>query len=299
MSAADLAPIRTWLRLLHVPETPVEVRCFDVDGIYGLGLFDDHTKLAAAIARGSGSLNTYITLQRLCSDLALRRHYDPAKTETRPRNVLGTAGPAAKDTDVIAYQWLPIDLDPIREPDTAATVAEQAAAFDHAGTIRESLASLGWPQPVFASSGNGAYLLYRIVVPVEDADLVRRVLEAIKQQVPSRTVKLDTSMANPSRIIRVMGLLNMKGPNTAERPHRVAAVVEAPEAVALVAREQLVALAAPIPATPVPPIAGRGYEPIDVVALVKAAGIYDRPGPLGSGKHYRLPRVTPSLPQGP
>jgi hypothetical protein len=287
MPAADPAPIHQWLRLLHVPGTPVEVRCFDANGIYGLGLFDDHRALAAAIARGNGTLNTYISLQRLRSDLALRRHYDPARTGTRARNELGTPGPATKDADVIAYQWLPIDLDPIRDPDTAATDVEHVAALAHARTIREHLTRLGWPQPIVASSGNGTYVLYHIALPVEDADLVRRVLEAIKQQVPSTAVKLDTSMANPSRIIRVMGLLNMKGPSTTERPHRVATVVEVPPRVELVAAAQLVALAGPIPARG-RPTAGRGYDPIDVVALVKAAGMYDRPGPLGSGKHYLL-----------
>ena len=55
-------------------------------------------------------------------------------------------------------------------------------------------------------------------------------------------VKIDRSVHNPARIVRLYGTLAAKGDNTKERPHRLSKILKAPESLEVVSAEQLRAL---------------------------------------------------------
>ena len=103
-------------------------------------------------------------------------------------------------------------------------------------------------------SGNGCYVLYRIDLPNSDESttLVKSVLYALASRFDSPDAHVDVSVANASRIVGLIGTTKVKGDRTPDRPHRVSKLVSAPEAVKVVSREQLEAVASTAPAEPKP-----------------------------------------------
>jgi len=99
-----------------------------------------------------------------------------------------------------------------------------------AALIAKALAGQGWPEPVFADSGNGAHLLYRADLPnnAETTDLLKRCLKALSARHSTDDVAVDETTFNASRIFKAYGTTSRKGDNTAERPHRPSRILEAP-----------------------------------------------------------------------
>ncbi len=148
------------------------------------------------------------------------------------------------DVDIRLRRWLPIDCDPVRKAKISSSDTEHELALAKAREIRDGLASLGWPEPVFIDSGNGAQLTYRIDLPANDNGLVKRILKAL-EPVSSDTVKVDQSVFNPARIWRIPGTMNRKGEDMPPRSHRMAKILELPESIQPVPTELLEKIVAP------------------------------------------------------
>jgi hypothetical protein len=117
-----------------------------------------------------------------------------------------------------------------------ATDAERATAWQDLVRARDRLTAAGWPTPTVQDSGNGFYLRYKLApfAVVKDDDVIHRVLEA---------VGADTTVCNPSRIMRLPGGLNVKGQASEDRPYRYSRIIEVGAGEA-VTRGQLEAVAA-------------------------------------------------------
>ena len=102
-------------------------------------------------------------------------------------------------------------------------------------------------------SGNGGQATWRIDLPVDAAStaLVQAVLEASSALFSTPTVSVDTTLANPSRIVKLSGTVAAKGDALPHRPHRRAHSVFHPEA-GIVSEAHLRALVAlaPEPSSP-------------------------------------------------
>jgi hypothetical protein len=118
--------------------------------------------------------------------------------------------------------------------------------------VSDWLAGQGWPDPLFADSGNGAHLLYRVDLPNDPAatDLMRNCLKALSFRFDDDMVKADTGNFNAARIWKLFGTKVCKGDDTPDRPHRMAQVIESPENFESVSLEKLQALAAKVPPNP-------------------------------------------------
>ena len=186
---------------------------------------------------------------------------DPALL-ARASNRLKAAdrGGTTADGDVQHRNWLLVDIDAARPAGISSNDAEHEAAAKKAYAVYAALKDEGWPDPIMADSGNGFHLAYRIDLPSADGGLVERVLKALASRFDDATVHVDTGVANPARIWKLYGTMAAKGDSTAERPHRVARIIEAPETPVPVPREKMEALAAtlaPAPKSPAP-TAARG-----------------------------------------
>jgi len=161
-----------------------------------------------------------------------------------------------------------IDVDPCRPSGISSTNAEHLAALTRARDIREWLASQGWPEIALADSGNGAHLLAHIDLPNDDdnRDILRRVLETLDARFSDNVVAVDRSTFNAARLCRVYPSLNRKGDATADRPHRLAQLVEIPTPLEPIPRELLSRLARTAPTRPSRP-ASKGTR--------KASGRFD------------------------
>jgi hypothetical protein len=103
-----------------------------------------------------------------------------------------------------------------------------------------------------ADSGNGFHLLYRIDLPADDGELVKRCLKALAHQFDTDAVKIDTSVFNPSRIVKLYGTMSRKGDSTTERPHRRSSVLRVPDDLQIASVDLIESLAAQAP-KPAPP----------------------------------------------
>ena len=171
----------------------------------------------------------YVTVNPVNPDLLAR-----AVNRLRPAG----RNPTTADTDIVRRRWLLIDCDPRRASGVSSSNAEHESALAKAREIRDGLSSLGWPKPVLTDSGNGAQLMYRIDLPADDGELVRRVIGEIAKA-SSEQVAIDTSVHNPARIWRLPGTMNCKGDSIPERPHRMARILEEPQDIVSVSREQM------------------------------------------------------------
>jgi hypothetical protein len=238
----DEEEIRRALKVLTDPDLAVELR-FLPSGRSVTGLGREADALLAAIRGNADARGIYYAL-------------NPVRA--------GLTG-AARVADVLCRRWFLIDIDPVKpanHKDDSATDPEKHCAGLVAGDVRRTLAGYGWPEPVLVDSGNGWHVLYRVDLPNDE--LARTLLKGLLYQLAARhdlqSAKIDRSVHNASRIAKLPGTMARKGPDSAERPHRLCRLVFVPEPLVVVPtptlQATLLALAGSAPAglaSPVPP----------------------------------------------
>ncbi len=254
--------IARFLNLLVQPGDVFEVRapkCLERRGatytstVSGYFMHDSIETAAGLIAELDESAlapGVYVTLNPVRPDLLAR-----AANRLKRR-----APETSADGDILARRWLLIDVDPIRPSGVSATDEELELARQRASAIYVFLSTLGWPEPIVAMSGNGYHLLYHIDLPVDDCDLVRRVLAAIADHFDDARITIDRSVHNPARITKIIGTMARKGDDLpagegiTARPHRRSKLFNVPDEVRVVPVEALEALVEsakpPPPASP-------------------------------------------------
>lgn len=226
--------------------------------------------------------NIYILLHELNTDCYARRQHD---------RFLRTKQ-ATSDTDVVSYQWLFIDLDPVRPAGISSTDQELEYAKQLKDKVYAYLHDMGFAEPVVALSGNGYHLLYRISVKYDDAgkELIDRCLKALAAMFDTDKVKVDTSNFNPSRICKLHGTLAQKGANTPTRPHRMSRILSAPE-LTITPTSLLEELAAESPEEPKPAKMRYQHQEFDLLEFMRVNGLTykeDTNGGRDGSKIYRL-----------
>jgi len=195
---------------LFGPDQVVELRVlhYTTDGRYPKtlsGYFDqDHLlELAAAvIASTSYAAGVYCTLNAI----------DPALLARRANRIdVAGNGDATTDRNVVGRRFVPVDVDPVRPSGIRATDAEKAAAGKVAERVLAHFRGIGWPDPIVIDSGNGRHLLYPTDPPADDGGLTERCIRAVAAWFDTGAVKVDTSVHNPARILRLPGTRCRKG----------------------------------------------------------------------------------------
>lgn len=180
------------------------------------------------------------------------------------------------DGDIVAYQWLLVDLDPVRPAEISSSNEELKKAMMLARKVYAFLANVGWEKPVVAMSGNGIHLLYEIGLKrsQENVDLISNVLKALDLLFSTDEVKVDTANFNPSRICKLYGTVAQKGAGTEERPHRMAYIKQVPEELKQTTKEYLQKVADMLPRQEKPQ-AYNNYVPqtFDVVRWMDEHGL--------------------------
>jgi P4 family phage/plasmid primase-like protien len=247
-SMQRVAHAAAFLRQLHGDHGIYEIRVPGVTGrgkpYTASGCFGDPETGAEAALQFDGFARApgiYTTINEL----------HPGCYARSPGRIAPYAGTTTSDKDVVRRFWLPLDFDPERPAGIASSEDELKAACKCASAVYRWLQDEHGIDSLRATSGNGAYLLLRIDL-LNDAGslgLIKGVLCGIATKLielcPDTAVKLDQTMYNAARIIRVMGTTNRKGTHTADRPHRVAALYESePKNLSPIPSEKLRDLAA-------------------------------------------------------
>ena len=260
------------------------------------GLYDDAEALIADARPMVGKHSLYVT--------------SATPRGVTASNVFG-AGRALGNADMVRVNRILFDFDPVRPRGSNSTDAELHMARERAVDLMARLDSIGWPMPSSGTSGNGWHLAYRVRLPADDetASAIALIYQELARRYSDDAVLFDASVKNPARIWRLPGSINLKGPDTADRPQR-RAITRVPNdwlCVPRAAFQRLVGICKPQPAParhkPQPGsfAAGRGaYATLDVAAWFAAHGHYHQPGPR-LGMHFvRCPwestHTTPSPP---
>jgi len=137
-------------------------------------------------------------------------------------------GKAASDRDIVFRQMLLIDIDKVGHVGECSNEYELNAAIHLGNSIASELESEGFGKPYRLMSGKGMHLyilLDDIVNNESNKALIENVLKLLSEKFNNDIVHVDTCVFNAARITKVPGTIASKGPNTADRPHRMAVVL--------------------------------------------------------------------------
>ena len=169
-----------------------------------------------------GECNVYITLNSI----------NPACYDRQQKNIFcRNAKITTSDNDIVGYDWLMIDLDPKRPSGTSSTDEELQEAKELGNKVFQFMRNLGFSKPLFANSGNGVHLLYKIRLKntKENQELVKNCLKTLGMLFTNAKIDLDLTNSNPSRICKLYGTKAQKGANSELRSHRMSFVIGEPE----------------------------------------------------------------------
>ncbi|MCH1973483.1 AAA family ATPase [Muricomes sp. OA1] len=202
---------------------------FEVRVIYGnKQLYSGYFQNADALVRGFdklrnfGDCNIYITLNTL-NDAC----YDRTQRDRFEKNPKATTS----DNDVTGYDWMMIDLDPIRPTGTSSTDEQIKKAKAKGNQIYKFLKDLGFNDPLFGFSGNGVHLLYRVYLDKSEevTALMKKSLKTLDMLFTDAEIGIDMKNFNPARVCKLYGTLAQKGANTDARPHRMSYIIGSTE----------------------------------------------------------------------
>jgi len=209
------------LLLLHDPEDIIEIRSIDpkptISGLFKAN--SDNIEKQLARYKGRTFYQTMNCIDPGCYSRAQREVLMPNPRET------------TADRDIIGYNWILIDADPVRPSGVSATDNEKELARKTARAVYLHLKKLGFSEPIAADSGNGFHLLYRIKAEIASKDTIAQFLKVLDLWFSSEAVQIDTAVYNPARITKLYGTIARKGANSPERPHRESKILHAPDSI--------------------------------------------------------------------
>lgn len=200
---------------------------FEVRIIHGKkvssGYFKDAEKLLLQLSKTDlKNANVYITLHRVHEGCSARMQWE------RFLESDGKTIPTTSDSDITAYSYIPIDLDPVRPAGISSSEEELQAADELRYQIAAYMKDQGFNKSIQAFSGNGYHLLYEFNEPKSKkaTGFVQGCLNRLDELFSNNRCKVDTGNFNPSRVFKLYGTLAQKGRNTKDRPHRISKILE-------------------------------------------------------------------------
>ena len=221
MNYYNEAEIRKTLALMKANEELFEIRMIHSNGIVYSGYFKDVDIFLDELKKQNlKGTNIYISLNEP-KDACFAREQGNRFIESK-KSIATTS-----DTDIYAYDWLMIDLDPSRPSKTSSSDEEVAAAKDLGNKIYKYMKDLGFNDPLMAFSGNGVHLLYKVNMDVSEGNrkLMEKSLKALDYLFSTDKIEVDKKNYNPGRVCKLYGTLAQKGSNNNDRPHRMSYVV--------------------------------------------------------------------------
>lgn len=188
------------------------------------GYFRGADKLIAELGKVDlRGANVYFTLQRLHEGCEARVQWEHFVESGRAKV------PTTSDKDIVAYEYIPVDLDPIRPAGISSSEGEKAAAEEMRELIIAYMtAEKGFRRYISASSGNGYHVLFPVDLKnnEESRGKVQRILSDLDSMFSNDLCEVDAGNYNPGRIFKLYGTLAQKGRSTPERPFRMSRIEE-------------------------------------------------------------------------
>lgn len=257
MNFLDETEIRKAITLMKPDGELFEVRLlFEKAGRNASGYFTDADTLITQLKKQPlQGANIYITLNEP----------NMACYSRKQKNCFIAGEKTTSDNDVVAYDWLMIDLDPKRPSGVSSSDAELQLAKDLGNKIYQYMSKIGFEAPLMAISGNGVHLLYRFDLENTEANrtLMQNALKALDMLFSTEQISVDLKNFNPARICKLYGTMAQKGANDPDRPHRMAHIVSKETEIKPSDRAYLEKLCEVIPKEPDRPQRYNNYSPRD------------------------------------
>lgn len=227
MDRIDKAEIRKWFDLFVAwKENPlVEIRIGGrgKDGMYS-GYFKDPDSIIEWVEKYD-TRNIYFVINSLDSQCEHLAQFG---------KILEHPGKSTQDVNIARRDWVFIDIDPNRMSDINATDDEVGYGKNVARRVVRYLKSEGLNDPIVTFSANGVHLYYRCNLPnSKDTDnMVTNFLKALGSIFDDEKVKIDTAVANASRLAKLPGTMSAKGrSDDTVRPQRMCRILTVPSEV--------------------------------------------------------------------
>lgn len=195
-----------WLSLLHEPDAIIEIRSIDPKPTVSGYFRADSPRIAAELAKYPNR-TFYQSLNPVKSACYARAQHE--RLVERPKET-------TSDNDIIGFQWILIDADPVRPSGVSASAEEKEAAHAVVGKTMKRLMATGFSEPIVADSGNGYHLLFKVHISTDDRQVVADFLSVLDMWFSTDEAKIDTAVYNPSRITKLYGTIAAKGAHTPE-----------------------------------------------------------------------------------
>lgn len=160
-------------------------------------------------------------------------------------NPISKSAVRASKKTVLSREWFLIDIDTVKPPDVSASDTEKSSCGNVSVQVMEHLLEIGWPAPVVVDSGNGWHLLYKIKLPNDplSQQILKSAIYALAGRFDTAEATIDKHTHDAPRISKLPGTWARRGPDTKDRPHRLARITYAPDTIETVTIEQLQAIA--------------------------------------------------------
>ena len=188
------------------------------------GYFDNHDDFTKWVQEAEKSLKhegIYFTVQVIDQRLIGRAF-----------NRLKQSQITTSDNNVLAYRWLPIDVDPVRPSGVSSSDNELKESLALRNLVADWLMTENdFPEPIRAMSGNGGHLLFKLPdLPVNDENksFIKNIISNTADRFDTDRIKIDRTVFNPARIWKLYGTKTGKGDEIIAgqyreaRPHRTA-----------------------------------------------------------------------------
>lgn len=238
--------VRKFYKLIQKPGDLREVR--QPGG--AAGYFDNEDKFVECIVDDNNQYakNQYMTLnpvnreiiEPICKEGRIVIVKGKDVVDKRAMNGTIRARFTTDDDQTLRWETIFFDIDAkcmvdgVKTSGVSATAEEHHKTRETAQDIIKFMKKMGCPEPLYMTSGNGCYLVYRVDLP-HGASAVEYLLKAVA----TRWNNVDTGVFNDSRIFKIAGTVARKGDNTPERPHRLAKIISAPDVLEVLTLEQM------------------------------------------------------------
>lgn len=259
MTDEQIRGIRLWYDLTKDNKELVEIRAIDpvTSKVYS-GYFKDVDTIVSELQKFE-HCNVYWTLNDIDESCYSRMQHD--KMILKPRE-------STSDRDIKGYRFILCDIDCERSAGVASSEEELGYAKKKANEVYDFLRKQNFSKPLIICSGSGVHLLYRVQLKntPERQKLVKDFLDTLGMLFSDERVHIDGVVGNLSRISRLPYFVNRKGANTAERPHRMAYIVNNPDSLNITDPEYIEKVVQLIP-KPEEPSRANHYQNADAFDL--------------------------------
>ena len=266
----NVQTIRQWYDVFKGNKDLTEIRILDNNSkrTYS-GYFTDIESLLTAI-KPYDNCNIYFTLNKIDDACYSREQHD--RIVVKPKS-------ATSDKEIIARDWILIDIDCEKPSDTNSTDEEKAAARLIGNQVYKFLSDEGFNEGVACDSANGFHLLYRCAMlnNEKNTETIKNFLQMLDILFSTDKVKIDTTTFNASRICKLYGCISRKGSNTKSRPQRESKIIKVPSEIKITPNEYFEKVANMLPKKEQPNQSNRySQESFDIDEFIKKYNIQVR-----------------------